>query len=156
MPHPRKLASLMFLPAVVPAAAVGALLAGAPSAASANALESRDGRQECRHVPQCLTVKTSVQNLQAGKPVTREFACPAGTYFWNWSATVAQFVQVVLQDTRLDNKKHEVAATFQYYAQTGNGPGRAQIYLGCSPKPISSGKLQQRRLGYGWNPAQRL
>ena len=107
-------------------------------------------------MPNCVTVKTDVQSLRAGKPVTREFACPKGTYFWNWSATVAQFVQVMLQDTRLDKNKHEVAATFQYYAQTGNGAGRAQIYLGCSAKPISSGQLKQRRLGYGWNPAQRL
>jgi hypothetical protein len=68
---------------------------------------------------------------------------------------VAQFVQVMLEDTRLDKNRHEVAATFQYYAQTGNGAGRAQIYLGCSAKPISSGQLKQRRLGYGWNPAQR-
>jgi hypothetical protein len=156
MPRAKELASLMFLPAVLPAAVVGSLLAGAPTAVGATAMESRDGRKECRHVPNCLTVKSGVQNLQAGKPVTRELACPAGTYFWNWSATVAQFVQVVLQGTRLDKKKHEVAATFQYYAQTGNGPGRAQIYLGCSPKPISAGKLKQRRLGYGWNPAQRL
>lgn len=156
MPHPRKLASLIPLPAVLSAAAVGSLLAGAPTAVGATTLESREGRKECQHVPNCLTVKTRVQSLQAGKPVTREFACPAGTYFWNWSATVAQFVQVVLQDTRLDNKKHEVAATFQYYAQTGNGPGAAQIYLACSTKPISSGKLKQRRVGYGWNPHQRL
>lgn len=137
-------------------AAVVGLLAAAPTAASANPLEPRDGRKECHGVPNCQTVKTSVQELRAGKPVTREFTCPAGTYFWNWSATVAKFVQVALQDTRLDQKRHEVAATFEYYAQTGNGPGRAQIYLGCSRKPISAGQLKQRRQGYGWNPHQGL
>jgi hypothetical protein len=150
------LRSLRFVPALVPAAATGLLLAGAPTAVGATSMETRDGRQECRHVPNCLTVKTGVQSLRAGKPVSREFACPAGTYFWNWSATVGQFVQVVLRDTRLDKKKHEVAGTFQYYAQTGNGAGLAQVYLGCSSKPISAGQLRQRRLGYGWNPAQRL
>lgn len=151
MPRLRKLAAFV----VVSAAAVGALVA-APGAAGANPLEPREGRPECRHVPECRTVKTNVQELLAGQPVSRELACPAGTYFWNWSATVAQFVQVTLRDTRQDAQQHEVAATFQYYAQTGNGPGRAQIYLACSPQPISSGQLQQRRLGYGWNPAQRL
>jgi hypothetical protein len=142
----------MPLPAAMLAAVVGALLAGAPTAVRANPLEPREGAKECQHVPNCQTVKSSVQKLQAGKPVNRELACPAGTYFWNWSATVAHFVQVTLQDTRLDEKNHEVAATFQYYAQTGNGRGQAQVYLGCSPKPISSGKLKQRRLGFGWNP----
>ena len=82
-------------------------------------------------MPNCVTVKTPAQDLRAGKLVTREFSCPKGTYFWNWSATVAQFVQVSLQETRLDKKKHEVAATFEYYAQTGNGAGAAQVYLGC-------------------------
>lgn len=150
----RKLASPVPLPAAILAAAVGSLLAAAPTAARANPLEPREGAKECRHVPNCRTVRTSVQKLQAGTPVSRELACPAGTYFWNWSATVARFVQVTLQDTRLDEEKHEVAATFQYYAQTGNGRGQAQVYLACSPKPISSGQLRQRRLGYGWNPHQ--
>lgn len=147
-----KLATLTLLPA----AFIGVLLAATPTAVAAPKLESREGRKECQHVPSCQTVKTSVQTLQAGQPVTRELACPAGTYFWNWSATVAQFVQVVLQGTRLDQKNHEVAATFQYYAQTGNGPGLAQIYLACSAKPIAAGQLKQRRLGYGWNPHQGL
>ncbi len=91
MPRLRKLAAFV----VVSAAAVGALVA-APGAAGANPLEPREGRPECRHVPECRTVKTNVQELLAGQPVSRELACPAGTYFWNWSATVAQFVQVVL------------------------------------------------------------
>lgn len=157
MHRPRKLASHMLLRSMTGATVVGLLLAGAPAAVGASsALEEREGRKECRHVPNCLTVKTRVQSLKAGQPITRELACPSGTYFWNWSATVAKFVQVTLQDTRLDKKKHEVAATFEYYAQTGNGPGQAQIYLGCSSTPISSGKLKQRRLGYGWNPHQAL
>ena len=147
-----KLAPLVLLPAV---AVLGLLLAATPAAANPK-LESREGRKECQHVPSCQTVKTAVQVLRAGQPVTRELACPAGTYFWNWSATVAQFVQVTLQETRLDKKSHEVAATFQYYAQTGNGPGLAQVYLACSTKPIAAGKLKQRRLGYGWNPHQGL
>ena len=152
MPRLTKLVSLTLLPA---AAVAVLLLAGSPAVAAPK-LESREGSKECQHVPSCQTVKTSVQTLQAGQPVTRELACPAGTYFWNWSATVAQFVQVVLRDTRLDKKNHEVAATFQYYAQTGNGPGLAQVYLACSSKPIAAGKLKQRRLGYGWNPHQGL
>ena len=150
MRRSRKLAALLLALAVV-----GSLLAGAPAALATVGLEPREGRKECRGVPGCVTVHTKAQDLRAGKLITREFACPKGSYFWNWSATVAQFVQVTLLDTRLDKKKHEVAATFEYYAQTGNGPGAAQVYLACSSMPISSGRLKQRRLGYGWNPHQR-
>ena len=154
MRRPRKLASLMLLQTIAGTAAVGPLLAGVPVALGAPALEKREGKKECQGVPGCQTVQTRVQTLRAGKPTRVELACPAGTYFWNWSATVAQFVQVSLVDTRLDRKRHEVAATFEYYAQTGNGPGLAQVYLGCSRTPISAGKLRLRRLAYGWNPHQ--
>ncbi|MFZ1430189.1 MAG: hypothetical protein WAS21_25875 [Geminicoccaceae bacterium] len=152
MRRSRKLAAPLL--GMAGAAVVGSLLAGAPAAMATAGLEPREGRKEWRRVPNCVTVKTPAQDLRAGKLVTREFSCPKGTYFWNWSATVAQFVQVSLQETRLDRKKHEVAATFEYYAQTGNGTGAAQVYLGCSPAPIASGKLTQRRLSYGWNPHQ--
>ena len=152
MRRSRKLAALLL--GMAAAAVVGPLLAGAPAAMATTTLEPREGRKECRSVPNCVTVKTPAQDLRAGKLVTREFSCPKGTYFWNWSATVAQFVQVSLQATRLDKKKHEVAATFEYYAQTGNGAGAAQVYLGCSPAPVAAGKLTQRRLSYGWNPHQ--
>lgn len=150
----RKFASLVLLSTVASTALVGSTWAGEPAATTLPATEPREGRKECQEVPGCRTVTTKMQYLKAGQPVTVEFACPAGTYFWNWSAIVARHVQVTLRDTRLDKKKHEVAATFEYYAQTGNGPGRAQIYLGCSATPTSSGKLRIRRSGYGWNPHQ--
>lgn len=156
MRHPRKLAPLM-LSSLASAAVFGSILAGKAVAtdASSPAIEQREGRKECQEVPNCRTVMTSMQYLKAGQPVTRTFACPAGTYFWNWSAIVGQHVQVILRDTRLDKKKHEIAATFEYYAQTGNGTGRAQVFLGCSATPTSSGKLKIRRWGYGWNPPER-
>ena len=155
MPRPATTARRALAWVLVPAFALAGLPGGAPAAARANTMESRDGRKECRHVPNCVTVKTDLQRLSAGQPVDREFVCPKGTYFWNWSATVAPFVQVTLADTRADQDRHEIAATFQYYAQTGNGPGQAQVYLACSKTPIAAGTLQQRRVGYGWNPPQR-
>ena len=155
MPRPNMPARRVLARALIAAMALGGLVGGVPTAANANTMESRDGRKECRHVPNCVTVKTDLQRLAAGRPVNREFVCPKGTFFWNWSATVAQFVQVTLEETRQDQDRHEIAATFQYYAQTGNGPGQAQVYLGCSATPIASDTLQQRRVGYGWNPAQR-
>ena len=102
MRRSRKLAALLL--GMAGAAVVGSLLAGAPAALATTTLEPREGRKECRSVPNCVTVKTPAQDLRAGKLVTREFSCPKGTYFWNWSATVAQFVQVSLQETRLDKK----------------------------------------------------
>jgi hypothetical protein len=150
MRRPGNLTSLIFISVALAAGFDGS----SASAAATSALEPRDGRPECDGVPACKTVSTATQSLRMGQPTQLSLACPAGTYFWNWSATVARFVEVTLLNTKANKAKHEIGATFEYYAQSGNGPGQAKVYLGCSAKPISAGKLKIRRLGHGWNPHQ--
>lgn len=148
----RKLASLILLPTVAFAGIFAPMLAARHAAVASSALEERQDATECQEVPGCQTVMTPVQNLRQGQPVLAEFTCPTGTYFWNWSATVAPYVVVALRGTRLDENSHELAARFIFYAQTGNGRGRAQVYLACSDTPISTATIKLRRWGHGWNP----
>ncbi|MFC3690799.1 hypothetical protein ACFOWB_01075 [Chenggangzhangella methanolivorans] len=136
-------------------AGLGPFGAREAAAEPTSGLEDRVGAPECRKVPACNTEPTPVQKLKMGQPMLADFSCPSGTYFWNWSAIVGKHVFVTLKSTKLDKKNREIGATFEYFAQSGNGSGKAKVYLACSKRSFSKGGLQHRRVGYGWNPHER-
>ena len=61
MPRPGTTARRALAWVLVPAFALAGLLAGVPTVAHANSMESRDGPKECGHVPGCVTVQTDLQ-----------------------------------------------------------------------------------------------
>jgi hypothetical protein len=108
---------------------------------------------ECREVPNCLSVAMSPESVPARGRISRRFECPeSNPYFWTWD--VGMHEHIAAEQIQGDRKGPTIEAT--NHADT---EGQFIVYLGCSTTVYDGAAvLVFRRLApTGWvgSPARR-